>query len=228
MRYKINFEMELRKNPYPGVYIALEGTEACGKSTQAKLLGEYFSSLGREVVVTREPRKTGVIGDLVHKVLLGEEKLSPLAFQYLFTADRADHHEKLIEPSLKAGKVVISDRCFWSAIVYGILDKTGGQYDKKYADLLLLTQSILSMYHQFIIPDYTFYLKIPFETSIQRLPQKQKGEKAEVYETSEQIKKTIAGYDFVAEEFASEIITIDGSRSIEDVTKDMISQIKEK
>jgi dTMP kinase len=86
-------------------------------------------------VTTREPRKEGLIGDLVQKVLLGTEKLPSVSLQYLFSADRSAHHEELVLPSLQAGKVVITDRCFWSAIVYGILDRSGGEYDKSDAQL---------------------------------------------------------------------------------------------
>ena len=110
MKYKINFDLELKENPYKGKYIVLEGIDGSGKSTQAQLLTDYYKKQGKEVVLTREPRKVGLIGDLVQKVLVGEEKLPYISFQYLFSADRAAHHEELIEPSLKEGKIVISCR----------------------------------------------------------------------------------------------------------------------
>lgn len=226
MKYSINFEIELLKNPYPGLYIALEGIDGCGKTTQTQLLKEYFEKQGKEVIVTREPRKTGLIGELVHKVLLGKEKLPTVAIQYLFSADRSAHHQELVLPSLKAGKVVVTDRCFWSAIVYGILDRTGGRYDKSDADLLLITQSILSVYHQFTVPDYSFYLKISVEESIQRLNAKE-AEK-EIYEEEDKIAKVFTGYDYLKDRFSEEITVINGEQPIEKVTKEIIAKIKEK
>lgn len=224
MKYPINFEIELKRNTYPGLYIALEGIDGCGKTSQSEILAQYFKNQGREVVVTREPRKAGLVGDLVHKVLLGKEKIPTVAIQYLFSADRAIHHEELIIPSLKAGKVVITDRCFWSAIVYGILDRTGGVYDKKDADLLLISQSILSMYHQFTVPDYSLYLKISIEESLKRL--KKKHDEKEIYEDKDKISKVFTGYDYLKDRFPDEITLIDGEGSVAEVTKRIISIIK--
>lgn len=224
MKYPVNFEIQLLKNPYPGLYIALEGIDGSGKTTQVKKLSKYFESKGREVIITREPRKTGLIGDLVHKVLLGEEKLPTVAIQYLFSADRAAHHQELVLPSLKDGKVVITDRCFWSAIVYGILDRTGGNYDKNDADLLLISQSILSMYHQFTVPDFSFYLKISIEESMRRL--RAKKAKKEIYEEEEKIAKVYTGYDYLKERFPEEIIEVKGAEKEEKVTETLIDIIE--
>ncbi len=223
MKHHIEFDLELRKNPYRGLYIVLEGTEASGKSTQLKELASYFKKQGKEVVTTREPRKEGIVGDMVHKILLGDLKLNPIAFQYLFSADRMLNHTDVIEPALKQGKVVISDRNFWSAIVYGILDRSEKGFKKASMDQLLVAQSILSFYHQFIVPDFTFYLKIPLEVSLKRLGGK--SEMKEIYEDEDKIRMIIKGYNFVAKNFSGEITPIDGTQSIEQVTKSMIEII---
>jgi dTMP kinase len=226
MKYPVNFDIELRKNNLGGLYIALEGIDGSGKTTQIERLAKYFREQGKEVITTREPRKEGLIGDLVHKVLLGTEKLPSVSLQYLFSADRSAHHEELVLPSLKAGKIVITDRCFWSAIVYGILDRTGGNYDKNDIDLLLISQSILSMYHQFVVPDFTFYLKIPLEESLRRLGQKE--EEKEIYEDEDKIAKVLTGYEYLKNRFEEEILIIKGDQSIEKVTKDMIKFVSNK
>lgn len=226
MKYHVEFDLELRKNPYKGLYIGLEGTEASGKTTQVGELKKYFESKGKVVVTTREPRKEGIIGDLVHQILLGKKKIPEKAFQYLFTADRVLNHEEVVEPALREGKVVLSDRVFWSGIVYGILDRMGEDYDVKSADYLLIAHSILSFYHQFIIPDFTFYLKIPLGVSLKRLENERKQAK-EIYEDSEKIRKVIEGYDIIFERFKEAIIVIDGEKSIEQVTAQMIKKIEE-
>lgn len=223
MKYPVSFELEFKKNPYKGLYIALEGIDGSGKTTQVDRLKKYFEAQGKETITTREPRKSGLIGDLVHKVLLGEEKLPSVSLQYLFSADRSANHEEVVIPSLQAGKVVITDRCFWSAIVYGILDRTGGVYDKRDADLLLISQSILSMYHQFTVPDYTFYLKISVAESMRRL--KAKKDAKEIYEKEELIEKVFNGYDYLKERFSDEIIIVDGEQEEEQVTKEIIGMI---
>lgn len=223
MRVKINLDLELKKNEYKGLYIVLEGIDGSGKSTQVARLANYFKKKGRRVIVTREPRKEGVIGDLVSKVLTGKVKLPSESFQYLFSADRAANHAELIIPELKRGSVVISDRNFFSALVYGILDKTSGKYDARDLNLLLVSQSILSMYHQFTLPDYTFYLKISLPESLSRLSSK--SDEKEIYEDRDKLKKLIEGYEFLKAKFPKEIIEINGEQSVEKVTQEIIKHV---
>jgi dTMP kinase len=219
----IEFDLELRENPYNGLYIALEGTEGSGKTTQVERLKDYFESKGREVITTREPRKEGIIGELVHKILLGDLKLEPVAFQYLFSADRMLNHADVVEPALKDGKIVLSDRSFWSAVVYGVLDK-GEEYNVENVDRLLVAQSVLSFYHQFIVPDFTFYLRIPVEISLERLKNERKQAK-EIYEDESKIKRTINGYDELFDEFKDVITEVDGTKNIEEVTTQIIEKV---
>jgi|WetSurMetagenome_2_1015567.scaffolds.fasta_scaffold01228_18 dTMP kinase len=224
MKYHVELDIELKRNPYRGKYIAIEGMDGSGKSTQVEHLAKYFRKQGKEVVQIREPRKTGLIGDIVQKVLVGETKISPTALQYLFSTDRVLNQEETIIPALKNGKIVVSDRCFWSAIVYGILDKTSGEYNSENTDFLLIAHSILSMYHQFLVPDYTFYLKIPLKTALARI--REKDDVKEIYEDEEKLKKVMDGYNWLTEKFANEIITIDGEQSVEKVTKEIVLSIK--
>jgi len=219
MKYPVNFEMELKKNNLGGLYIAFEGIDGCGKTTQVERVAQHFRDQGREVVTTREPRKEGLLGDIIHKVLLGKEKLPTAAIQYLFTADRVANHHSNVLPALERGAVVLTDRCLWSAVVYGILDRTGGAYDKNDADVILISQGILSMYHQFIVPDYTFYLKVSVEESMRRL--RAKDDTKEIYEEESNIEKLYTGYNYLKERFPDEITEIDGSKGVEKVTSEI-------
>lgn len=224
MKYRVNLDIDLRRNPYKGLYIALEGIDGSGKTTQVQQLREYFESKEKKVVATREPRKEGLIGDIVQQVLTGKKKVPSAALQYLFSTDRVIHHQEVILPALKKGKVVISDRCFWSAIVYGILDRMKGKYDYNAGDVLLVSQSILSMYHQFIVPNFTFYLNISLKTALSRISQKK--DSKEIYEDKEKLRKAIEGYDWLAKKFPKEITVIDGEESVKNVTSGIIKAIK--
>ena len=102
MTYHIELDIDLKRNPYKGLYIALEGIDGSGKTTQVEKLTEYFKSKGKTVVQTREPRKEGVIGDIVQKVLTGKMKMPSVALQYLFSTDRVLHHNDVIIPGLAA------------------------------------------------------------------------------------------------------------------------------
>lgn len=223
MKYHLKFDLEFKKNPYKGLYLAIEGIDGSGKTTQVKRLTEYFEKQGKKVIYTREPRKKGLIGELIHEVLLEKVKIDPKAFQYLFSADRVLNQQDVIIPALKKGSVVISDRAFWSAVIYGILDK-GLSYNEKNVNQLLVAHSILSFYHQFIIPDYTFYLKISSKTSLARMHKKE--EQKEIYEEKNKINKVTLGYDWLAKKFKDEILTVNGEMPIEKVTEKILSYLK--
>ncbi|MEK7517308.1 MAG: dTMP kinase [Patescibacteria group bacterium] len=223
MKYHIDFDIELRRNPYKGKYIAFEGIDGSGKTTQVDRLVKYFKKKDKSVIDVREPRKEGLIGDIVQRVLTGKIKMSSVALQYLFSTDRVLHHEEVIIPSLKNGKVVISDRCFWSAIVYGILDRTRGRYNFEDADFLLTAHSILSMYHRFIVPDYTFYLKTSLTTALNRISKKD--DLKEIYDDKNKLEQLIVGYDWLAKKFSNEITVVDGEGSVEEVTEEIIKKL---
>jgi dTMP kinase len=94
-----------------GLFITFEGTEGTGKSTQAALLEEELRSRGETVVLTREPGGTP-LGRELRAILLGlsHADLSAKAELFLYMADRAQHMEKVIAPSLSGGAIVICDR----------------------------------------------------------------------------------------------------------------------
>lgn len=226
MKYHVEFDIDLKRNQYPGKYIALEGIDGCGKTTQVEALARYFEKKRRKVVKTREPRKQeSVIGKFIAEILKGNTKVSSIALQYLFTAERAMHYEELIIPSLKEGKVVISDRCFFSAIPYGIVDRMRNtkKYDFDIGKVLFSSQSILSMYHQFVVPDKTFYLRVSVDTGMKRA--KAKHEKKEIYETRKQLKNIILGYEWLVKEFPKEMVRINGEGAVEEVTEEILYKL---
>ncbi len=224
MKYHIEFDIDFKRNTEKGLYIALEGIDGSGKTTQADRIYQHFEKLGREVVRTREPRRDhGIIGKLIQEILTGQAKVPSKTFQYLFTADRVMHYEEVISPALKAGKIVLSDRCFWSSIPYGIMDR-GGNLQENTAVYILVAQSILSMYHQFTVPDFTFYLKIPLDEAMKRLEKSSTG--TEIYEDRAKLQKTISGYKWLLQEFPKEFITIDATKLVDQVTDEIVKNLK--
>jgi dTMP kinase len=99
------------------VFIAFEGGDGAGKSTQARLLSEWLEGLGHSVVVTREPGGTA-FGRTVRELVLHGDHVAARAEALLFAADRAHHVETLILPALGRGEVVITDRYVDSSVAY--------------------------------------------------------------------------------------------------------------
>ena len=100
-----------------GLFIALEGGDGAGKSTQGRLLRTWLEGLGHTVVMTREPGGTE-FGAAVRELVLHGDHVAPRAEALLFAADRAHHVETLIRPALARGEVVITDRYMDSSIAY--------------------------------------------------------------------------------------------------------------
>ncbi|HEX2176524.1 MAG TPA: dTMP kinase [Nocardioidaceae bacterium] len=104
---------------HQGVFIALEGGEGAGKSTQARMLARWLEDEGYEVVLTREPGATEV-GTRLRDILLDPRTgaLSPRTEALLYAADKAEHVDAEIVPALRRGAVVVTDRFVDSTLAY--------------------------------------------------------------------------------------------------------------
>ena len=103
-----------------GIFITFEGSECAGKTTQIRLLGKYCESIGRAVLVTREPGGTEVGEEIRHIVKhhIGDTAVTDEAEVLLFGASRAQHVVKIIRPALDRGNIVICDRFLDSTTSY--------------------------------------------------------------------------------------------------------------
>lgn len=219
MKYKINFELDFRRNPYKGKLIAIEGIDGSGKTIQAKLLAENLIKHGKKVYLTKNPTD-GEIGKFIRRALQGKIEIPMVSFQYLFSADRQIQQVELIE-HLKKGEIVISDRYFWSAVAYGPVDREGIDYQNE-ATFQLIAQGVLSMYHQFIIPDLTFYLDVSAETGFSRRHDTTK--EKELYENVGKMEKAEKGYKWLLQEFPKEFTIIDGEKTVEEVQSEILKK----
>ncbi|MQY16806.1 Thymidylate kinase [Streptomyces sp. RB5] len=102
-----------------GYFIAVEGGDGAGKSTQVEALAEWIRGKGHDVVVTREPGATS-IGQRLRSILLDVSSagISHRAEALLYAADRAEHVDSVIRPALERGAVVITDRYIDSSVAY--------------------------------------------------------------------------------------------------------------
>lgn len=144
-----------------GRFIALEGGEGAGKSTQARLLAEALRARGLDVVTTREPGGTAG-AEAIRGLLLGLEGEGwlPRAEALLFAAARSDHVERLIRPTLSRGAWVICDRFLDSSRAY-----QGGGGGLSDEDVLTLHR----IGSEGLLPDLTLLIEVSPEVAAERL-----------------------------------------------------------
>ena len=190
----------------PGIYIAFEGGEGCGKTTQQRLLVERMRRElpSREIVLTREPGGT-LKAEEIRKAIFeptGEGEVAlPLTEVYLFAAARHQNIETTVRPALERGAVVISDRCFVSSLVYqGIVRDIGWQR------VLRLNREAIGD----VKPNLIILPDIDPEIGLSR---KNKDNEVNRFEKEalEFHQKVRDGYLFFAEKLPGEILKIDGS-----------------
>ncbi len=185
-------------------FITFEGTEGSGKSTQAKILTDYFESLGTKVVLTREPG-WGKLGEGIRNAILNRRdiEIDPFAELCLFCADRAQHVRDLILPKLKEGFTVICDRYYDSTFVY---QGFGRGIDQELVSSMALASSLG------VKPDITFLLRMPVEKALDRL--KNRGENSKIDEEPVLFHKRIyEGYGELLKKENSRMKAIDATLS---------------
>ncbi len=101
-----------------GVLITLEGIDGCGKTTQARLLVDWLTRAGREVLLTRQPGGTALGEELRELVLSPAHEMGAEAELFLYLADRAIHVADVVRPALAQGQVVVSERYTDSTLAY--------------------------------------------------------------------------------------------------------------
>ena len=195
------------------MFIAFEGVDGAGKSTQVRLLGEHLERGGREVVICREPGGTG-LGEELRRILLdpGSGDLQPEVEVLLFMAARAQLCNKVIRPELESGKVVISDRFLWSSVVYqGVVGGLGVE------EVL----SIGRVATRGLLPDLTFLVDLDPAASHSGLDDGDRMESRGI----EFQRRVREGFLTLAEEFQDKFILVDGSASIEQVHQQVLDAL---
>ena len=145
-----------------GKFITLEGIEGSGKSTNLQSIKTILDQKKIDYVFTREPGG-GPLGLHLRKLLLDKDhSISPSVEMLLMMADRKDHVDNLINPNLKKGIWVISDRYLDSTIAY----QGGGRQ----LDINLITS--LSATLKLPTPDFTLLFDLPVDIALQRAAQR--------------------------------------------------------
>jgi dTMP kinase len=225
MEYRVEIKADLKRNSYKGIFVAMEGIDGSGKTTQTEALKKYFTNLGHKVVLAKSPRRDkGIIAEVNKKILEGQLNMPKPAFQYLFSADYIVQTEEIIIPALKKGQVVITDRFHpWSSVAYGIWENSRKKsYDVGLAQFILVAHGLFSKTYQLVVPDITFYFDISSKTALKRMSKKAK----EMYEKKDVLEKVMKGYNWLIREFPEEFNVINGDTDIKKITKEVIDTVE--
>lgn len=203
------------------IFLAFEGIDGAGKTTQINLLEKWLKQQGLIPLVTREPGGTNV-GKKIRKIVLDSKEVSesaqidPKTETLLYAADRAQHVQETILPALQAGKIVISDRYVDSSIAY---QSAGRKIDETIINILSnwATNSLK--------PNLTIVLDLSVAEAKRRLFLR--GETADRMENEQQV-----FHQFVKEKFlelaknnSEEYYVVDGSLAVETIAKNIQKKI---
>ena len=142
-----------------GLFVALEGIEGSGKSTQIVKLADRFRAAGRDVLLVREPGGTPLAEEARTLVLHGHD-MPPAAELFLYLVARADLVAKVIRPALAAGKVVLADRFELSTRCYQVAGR--GLPEGPVASAIALATGGL-------VPDIYIVLDLPVDAGRARM-----------------------------------------------------------
>lgn len=203
-----------------GIFIAIDGIDGCGSTTQVEILGKYLETKGEKAYLTREPSEFE-IGKLLRKYLKKPE--TPIATDaLLFAADRVEHYYNEILPKIKNNFTVITDRYLESSIAYQtaqiILNRN--LLDNPVSiDAAIDWIKNINIYIP--LPDITFILDIDPRISLKRKYSKLDSDDIEKFENESFLDEVRKIYILRAK--ALKFVIIDAHQSLEIVSKEIVN-----
>ncbi len=199
------------------MFITFEGINGSGKSTQARMLFDFLSKTGKEVILTKEPGGGGEFCMELRRLICKTKNISDLTEIFLLFAARKEHIDKVILPAISSGKIVICDRYIDSTFAYQCCNN-------------IEKMELVKNLHKEIgglMPDKTFYIDIPVNESIRRLEKfvflLPEGKKYDEFEP-EHMQKILDVYRKLATD-DDRIVKIDGLKTKEEINKQIIEEI---
>lgn len=197
------------------MFITFEGIDGAGKTTQINLLKDYLESQGKPVLSIREPGGLKFSEKIRNILLDNETNINNTTELLLFQAARSELTEKIILPALNEGKTVICDRFYDSTTAYQGFGR-GIELEEIFKLNKIATKNLT--------PDFTFYLKIPIEVSLNRNIEKKKDRMES--NSLDFIKKVKYGFDALAQMYPERFKVINAEDTIDNIHKNIISHLK--
>jgi dTMP kinase len=195
----------------PARFLAVEGLDGAGTTTQAGLLASALRRLDLRVCLTAEPTD-GPLGRVLRAHVRKELTLDPVTAALTFTADRADHLERLIRPALAAGEWVVCDRYILSTLAYQGADGVDRSW-------------VLEASASFLRPDLTVVLQVPSEDLASRLDTRARVDRYEDPGISEALRVSYEESIGLLRARGHRIEVIDGSAPPQDVLKTILARL---
>jgi dTMP kinase len=196
-----------------GLFIAFEGGDGAGKSTQVALLRRAFEDAGRTVTVTRQPGGTP-LGQQIRDLVLHGDHVSPRAEALLYAADKAHHADLVLRPALAAGHVVLTDRYTDSSVAYqGAGRQLGAQ---EIHDLQMWAVDAL-------VPDLTVIIDISAEEGRRRRGDVHDRLESEGDSFHEAVR---AHYLAMAQGSPERYVVVDGTRDPEEINAEVLARLR--
>ena len=202
-----------------GLFFAFDGIDGCGKSTQLDLAARKLSATGRRVVTTREPGGT-VIAETIRSVILStvHAEMVPECELLLYAAARAQHVREKIEPSLKAGAIVLCDRFDLATYAYQGFGRNIS---------LSLLKTINEVATGGCTPDRTFLFDISVDSAFERLASMKKTRDRLESGDRDFFSRVSEGYRILAEQDRERLVILNAGRSIEELAEAIYGKIAE-
>jgi len=202
-----------------GKFITFEGIDGSGKSTQLRMLADTLRERGVDILVTREPGGTPLGRRLREAFLETEETVAPMAELLSFAADRAQHVEFLIKPSIADGRVVISDRYADATFAY---QGAGRGFTEEQVN------SVIELATGGLKPDLTLFFDITVEEAIRRMtvrPEAHAKRNRMDEETAEFYGRVRESYLGIASREPERFRIVQAGRSVEAIHADVLEMV---
>ena len=201
---------------HAGLFIALEGGEGAGKTTQARMLAIWLREQGFDVITTREPGATKV-GMRLRALLLdtAHTGMSPRAEALMYAADRAEHVAEVISPALERGAVIITDRYTDSSLAY-----QGAARGLRTEDVAWLSHWATDG----LVPDLTILLDLPPQAGLGRRTRSADRLEAEPTEFHDRVR---AGFLSLARQDPQRYLVLDATRPAAELTQEIQERVRE-
>lgn len=197
-----------------GFFIAFEGIDGCGKGAQIRLLRNWFRKKGYKVKIGKNP-SLSITGNILRIALKSDKRVTKEADALLFAADRIQNVKDVIEPALKSGAIVLSDRYIFSSLTY----QTASGVDERWIKTL----------NKFAPkPDLTIYLDVPPDVGLKRRYEDSFFQLTmiEKFENLKFLRKVREKYLKLSKE-EENVMVIDGLKTEKEIHEEILTRVKE-